>query len=154
MNPQSLADLHQKLRAIIPLSEVISCGVHVTNRQVQQQEDVVQAIEAFNPVLGSLTRIGRYQWLSGGFDGGDADPILDAELLNADGHALQVRHLGAAWQLTTLIHQPEGTTHLADEVERLGRPPAPTRLIYRRYWQVVPGEATTAVCAALIGAQS
>lgn len=153
MNPQTLADLHQKLKGSIRLPEVVSCGVNVTNRQVQQQDDVVQAIETFSPVLGSLTRTGRYQWLAGPFDGGDADPILDAELLNAEGHVLQVRHLGGAWQLTTLIHQPDGATHLADEVIRLGRAPAPPRLIYRRYWQVMPGEATTPVFAALIGAQ-
>jgi hypothetical protein len=155
MNARELAALHAKLagNTQLALPPVRVCGFEAHSEILTDAVAVEQAVVAFQPRFGSLLRTGARIWLGAGEtpEVSAADgPVLDAELVGADGRCLQIRHLGGRWRKTLVIHLPVAEDCVADEVERRGQRPAPQKLRYRRYWRVIEGRDTEPVMAVLI----
>ncbi len=157
MNAATLRALHEKLSARVALSPVRLCNFAAETRDMDDVEAGEQALIEFAPALGSLTRTGAHHWIGDARQIGASRSdgmILEAELVDAHGSGLQLRHLGDRWRLTR-IRETEGESCLADEMVLLGRPPAPQKLRYRRYWEIVTGHGgVRPVLAVLIGAEA
>lgn len=136
MNAATLRDAYAQLAKRVALNPMRTCKLDTDVQEFAQASAVEQALQAFAPVLGCLTRAGAHHWITDPQQiaaSRDDGTVLEADLVDAHGRGLQLRHLGGRWQLTTIRETP-GEVYLADDVQLLGRKPAPAALRYRRYW--------------------
>lgn len=97
-------------------------------------DDVEKQLTRFNPELGWVTRQSLQLWREGARWHASTNPdraltdsevevqgnpILAAELLNAQGESWRCQWLGHGWQVSVLADAPEATTHIVCNTSRL-----------------------------------
>ncbi|WP_284180409.1 hypothetical protein [Rhabdaerophilum sp. SD176] len=116
--------------------------------------EVFRAIHDFCPRSGWIWDDAHSVRLVTKADGFEAKGrIFKAELSDGENRGAVIRHLDGDNWTVSILTEAEGTTHLAEDFEQittLKGDRETSRLHYRRYWLVVPGEASQVVAARFV----
>lgn len=120
------------------------CGIEVTSTAAGSPDEAWGALrgEVVRGAKGwcvTTDRVWRVETVAGVDEAKAGGVLLDAEVAQGS-LSVHIRHLGGAWQVTTLAETERGPKHWVQQIERRGIDPddprAANTLIYRAYWRI------------------
>jgi hypothetical protein len=151
---QQSCDLTKSLNLPTLYPVALEISAHTVADPSSDGAEVFKAISDFSPRFGWIWDDAHPVQLVTKPNGFEAKGrIFKAELSDGENRSVVIRHLdGDSWTVSILT-ETKGTTHLAEDFEQITTLKGDrdtSRIHYRRYWQVVPGEASQIIAVRFV----